>query len=70
MVRNTKASLAPEAESRGDYQAALEHYCETAYIDRSGGYHKTAQEQLVRARAVIETHSDLDVDNHTFRERC
>ena len=66
VVRNTKASLAPEAESRGDYQAALEHYCETAYIDRSGGYHKTAQAQLVRARAVIETHSDLDVDNLRF----
>ena len=66
VVRNSKASLASEAESRGDYQAALEHFCETAYIDRTGEFHKTAQEQLVRARAVIEAHSDLDVDTLRF----
>ena len=66
VVRNSKASLASEAESRGDYQAALEHYCETAYIDRTGGFHKTAQEQLVQARAVVEAHSDLEVDTLRF----
>ena len=66
VVRNNKAILASEAESRGDYQAALEYYCETAYIDRTGGYHKTAQDQLFRARAVIEAHSDLDVDTLRF----
>ena len=66
VVRNSKASLASEAESRGDYQAALEHYCETAYIDRTGGFHKTAQELLVRARAVIEAHSNMEVDKLRF----
>ena len=67
VVRNNKAILASEAESRGDYQAALEQYSETAYIDRTGSFHKTAQEQLVQARAVIEAHSDLDLNTLRFQ---
>ena len=66
-VRNSKASLASEAESRGYYQTALDHHCETAYADRSGGFHKIAQEQLARARALIEAHPDLDVDKLRFK---
>ena len=66
-VRNGKARLGSEAESRGDYQAALESYCETAYIDRIGGFHQSARESLVRARGVIEAHPSLDVDTLRFQ---
>lgn len=60
-VRAWKARLGAEAESRGDYQAALECYCETAFIDRAGVFYQSAAESLGRARGVIEAHPGLDV---------
>ena len=65
-VRNRKAGLASQKESKGDYQGALECYCETAYIDRTGGFHQAAREQLVRAKNVIEAHCELDRGNLRF----
>ena len=65
-VRNQKAGLASEKEFQGDYQGALDRYCETAYIDRTGGFHQAARAQLVRAKSVIEAHPELDRGNLRF----
>ena len=54
------------AESRGDYQAALQFYCETAYIHRTGGFHESAQQQLDRAKGIIEAHPELEVEMLRF----
>ncbi len=60
VVRNRLARLAPEAEQEGDYLTALRFYCDTAYIDRTGGFHKLAREQLDHAKRVLTAHPDLD----------
>ena len=65
-VRNRKAGLGSEKESKGDYQGALQCYCETAYIDRTGGFHQAAREQLALAKAVIEAHPELDTGTLRF----
>ena len=65
-VRDRQASLAFEAWSRGDYQAALELYCETASIDRTGGFHQSAWAQLAHAEGVICSYPGLEVRRLRF----
>ena len=60
VVRNRLARLAPEAEEEGDLLTALRFYCDTAYVDRTGGFHKLAREQLDHAKRVLTAHPGLD----------
>ena len=65
-VRDRQASLASEALSRGDYQAALELDCEIASIDRIGGFHQSAWAQLARAVGIICAYPGLEVRRLRF----
>lgn len=67
VLRNRKAQLAPEAEAEGDYLTALRFYCDTAYIDRTGGFHKLAREQLDHAKQIITTYPELDKTHLYFK---
>lgn len=40
--------------------SALRFYCDTAYIDRTGGFHKLAREQLDHAKRILTEQPDLD----------
>ena len=67
VLRNRNAQLAPEAAANGDYLAALRFYCDTAYIDRTGGFHKLAREQLDHAKRIITAYPDLDKTHLYFK---
>ena len=67
VLRNRNAMLAPEAEEVGDYLTALRFYCDTAYTDRTGGFHKLAREQLDYAKRIITAHPDLDKTHLYFK---
>ena len=69
VIRNRLAKKAPTAEAEGDYQLALNCYCDTAYIDRTGGFHRLAREQLVEAKRIITAHPNLDTDRLYFKNR-
>ena len=69
VIRNRKAQKAPEAEEKGDYQSALNFYCDTAYIDRTGGFHRLAREQLTEAKRIITAHPDIDTTFLHFKNR-
>ena len=69
VIRNRLAKKAPTAEAEGDYQLALNYYCDTAYIDRTGGFHRLAREQLAEAKRIITAHPDLDTTFLHFKNR-
>ena len=69
VIRNRMAKRGPAAEAEGDYQLALNCYCDTAYVDRIGGFHRLAREQLAEAKRIITAHPDLDTTFLHFKNR-
>ena len=69
VIRNRRSQKAPEAEASGDYQSALYFYCDTAYEDRTGGFHRLAREQLADAKRIVTAHPDLDTTFLHFKNR-
>ena len=69
VFRNRNAQLAPEAEAKGEYLTALRFYCDTAYIDRTGGFHKLAREELGHAKRIITAYPELDKTHLYFKNK-
>ncbi len=69
VIRNRLAKKAPRAEAEGDYQLALNCYCDTAYLDRTGGFHRLAREQLAEAKRIITARPDLDTERLYFKNK-
>ena len=67
VLRNRRAKRAQDAEKRGFHQDALELYCGTAYIDRTGGFQKLARDQLARAKRVLDNNPALDLSSLHFK---
>ena len=62
VLRDRWVRKAIECEREGDFQYALNLRCDTAYSDRTGGFHKLARVQIQEAKRLIEEHPDLEVD--------
>ena len=67
VLRNRRAKRAQDAEKRGSHQDALELYCGTAYIDRTGGFQKLARDQLSHAKRVLDNNPGLDLSSLHFK---
>ena len=67
VLRDRKARLAGEEEMAGESEVAFRLYCETAYMDRSAGFHNLAREQIVRAKAVVEGCPRLNLTRLYFK---
>ena len=67
VLRNRKARLALDADGAGDRDAALALHCEVAYMDRTGGFHNLAREQLEHARRIAEGLSGLELGRLYFK---
>ena len=65
--RNRLAQKAVDAEAEGDWQGALYWHCDTAYLDRTGGFHRQAREQIALAAQVASAHQGLDRSFCHFR---
>ena len=67
LLRDRKARLAEKEEVAGEYEIALRLYCETAYMDRTAGFHNLAGDQLILAKAVVDGCPDLDLSRLYFK---
>ena len=67
VLRKRRAESAQDAEKRGYHQNALELYCGTAYIDRTGGFQKLARDQLTHAKRVLDNNPGLDLSSLHFK---
>ena len=67
VLRNRRAKSAQDAEKQGYHQDALEFYCGTAYIDRTGGFQKLARDQLAHAKRVLDNNPGLDLSSLHFK---
>ena len=72
LTRDRRVEEAHQFELEGIPYKALQFYCSTAYIDRTGGFHDQAAEMLQQARRVYDQHQHLETDFlyfHTERDR-
>ena len=67
VLRNRRARLARDEEDGGNYTTALRLYCDTAYADRTGGFHHLAREQLDHARRLVGDIYGLDLGHLLFK---
>ena len=67
VLRNRRARQARNEEDGGDLAMALRLYCDTAYADRTGGFHHLAREQLGHAKRLVGDHPDLDLGYLLFK---
>ena len=54
-------------ETAGEYEVALRLYCETAYMDRTAGFHNLARDQLLRAKELVDGCPGLDLSRLYFK---
>ena len=67
VLRNRQARLAQNEEMAGHLQTALRLYCDTAYTDRTAGFHHLAREQLDHARRLVGDIYGLDLGHLLFK---
>ena len=67
VLRNRRARQARNEEDGGDLAMALRLYCDTAYADRTGGFHHLAREQLGHARRLVGDNYGLDLNHLLFK---
>ena len=67
VLRDRKVRLAHKEETAGEYEVALRLYCETAYMDRTAGFHNLARDQLLRAKELVDGCPGLDLSRLYFK---
>ena len=67
VLRNRQARQTRDEEDGGDLAMALRLYCDTAYADRTGGFHHLAREQLEHAKRLVGANPDLGLGHLLFK---
>ena len=66
VVRDEGLQKIQRKRDQGDWLHVLRFHCDTAVVDRSGGFHDLAREQLDEAKRVLREHPDLSRDYLRF----